>query len=199
MPRCDVCQPADRTEPPKARTKHLSRGTLPDDLAWLMGEEGECPPPPAALPVKKARLSRTLPEQAPEDILDKAWAAFTEEQAKWHSETSHAADHFCSFLRGGKWTQQFVGVPVDSIGAHACTSLGKQFLERYGLGKMVSFAFRKYTQEVACKLALVWCAVMNHRANEWVSRDTEVGILSGLIFGQSQFGTRNSHHLPAAS
>ena len=84
-----------------------------------------------------------------------------------------------SLLLFPAWTHLNLGVEVDSVGAHACTPLGHDFLKRHDLGKMVTFSFAKYGRELACFLADVWCALQNKRAEHWHD-NPEAALLSNV-------------------
>ena len=63
------------------------------------------------------------------------------------------AEHFCSFIRGGKWTLAHHGVNYDTYICRARAGLLSEWARIYSLGVVCSFPIRKFGEKACDMLA----------------------------------------------
>ena len=91
---------------------------------------------------------------------DAAFEALDAKRREWDANDVLPATDFRTSIRGGAWTMANRGVSFDCIIGAATTDALKTWCRRYTLQASVSFAYAKYSEEVASALALGWCQRM---------------------------------------
>ena len=86
-------------------------------------------------------------------MIQEACAEFEGARVLWESEHEERQD-FLTLMLGGAWTKKRKHVSCDAIAGFAIGAVPRAWAVLYGLVRMNSFSFRKYTQESASALAL---------------------------------------------
>ena len=76
---------------------------------------------------------------------------------EWTQESDLVPRDVITSIRGGGWTKVNRKVAFDCIRGYASNKPAKEFCRRYGLGDNRSWAFARYSEEIAGVLASEWC------------------------------------------
>ena len=110
----------------------------------------------------------TLDEE--EALIQEAWADLEDARLLWESEHEER-QHFLTRILGGAWTKKHKRVSCDAIAGFAKGAVPKAWAKQYGLDRMNSFAFIRYSKEAASSLALEWCSRMQYFFGIWQAQE----------------------------
>ena len=94
--------------------------------------------------------------------------ALAAKRAEWE-ELGAALGDFVD-VRGGGWTEKHKGTPADCTVGQARPQT-KAFCRAYSLPIMASYAYSRYGEEAAARLATAWCHRLQYFYDIWVAAD----------------------------
>ena len=96
-------------------------------------------------------------EQHTDEAIEAAWQELQDKRSLLPEDTSPDTAHFVISIRGGAYTYKKAGVAADCVVCAARGSSAKAFCRDFQLQLMYSFAFKKYTEAAALRMATEVC------------------------------------------
>ena len=100
--------------------------------------------------------------QHTDEAIEAAWKELQDKRSELSDAASTDTGHFAISIRGGAYTFKKAGVAADCVVCFARDSLAKSFCREFKLQQMYSFAFKKFTEPAAMKMAAEVCARLEH-------------------------------------
>ena len=122
----------------------------------------------------KSRVPKEPLAPLDEDMLrgvDEATELMRAEWQRSHGPVEKALTHFRVEHRGGKWTAQHRGVPVDSCRGRPSSKPGHDFIRKWRLQGVFTNSFALYGQANAELLSLSWCHKMAYFTSLWLHEE----------------------------
>ena len=117
-------------------------------------------------------------EGGPDDDVDMLTAAALEEsrlQEYWEKrgellgrDAGDVAEQFYVHVRGGRYTLEHTGRPMDTVRASARAGVATEFVRTFGLQRTSSYSLRTYGDELGEALARCWAHKMQWVLAKWV-------------------------------
>ena len=91
----------------------------------------------------------------------------------WAEEYVDASPDFSTSILGGAWATKHRHVEADAIKVAARGRVCNEWCVAYGLPRQASFAFRKYGEREATRLAAFWARRMQHFFDCWAVNEND--------------------------
>jgi hypothetical protein len=97
-----------------------------------------------------------------DEAREAAFAALEAKRMEMDAIASKPADHFKTQLLGGAWTALHSGVAFDNVKGYPSGKAATLWLQSYFGVRQITFALKKFGDEIAAFLALQWCRRMEY-------------------------------------
>ena len=95
--------------------------------------------------------------QHTDEAIEAAWQDLQEKRNQLNEDEASESAHFIISIRGGAYTYKKAGVAADCVVCSGRGASAKSFCKEFGLQQMYSFAFKKYSEPAALRMASEVC------------------------------------------